>query len=575
MTSRGLRIEIPLCSALKFVPKLVSSILQWDHQEPPNPMLQCHHEDDFLHVLGIPLRQVLPSSKEEFIRFPKTMPIPIQQGCWKSAPMKVIYIKNYQTSLPDTSQMRRILIRTFPTQGTGYRFAAACPQSNWDSRKRVISTHVNEHVSPRWISAILFQNKDAHNFVILFGFSRPWLKYKIAQWCGKILRFYIGFLFMILGHLNHLFLFLYRERNFQFSWLDRLSSLGDTIRIGAYCQVTPLNPADQPLHELLQTDIPFWPRTNAKLERHRVTVSLKEDVVMGEAMFIADIHLYPADEYRESNKRRFEVLSLLSLALFEWKLLRSLSVSVSIILLLYAVPLAKLNWNYRFLPQQLLQVWAFLQGLSIPYIIILSTSSSVILSLCTASLAKLNWNYHFLLQHLLWMSATQLGLLVSLGIILLLYAPAIAAINRHYDFFLRHLLLMWTFRRVLSASLRTTLLLYRAPHAELDWKYSFLSHFFLLPATVPMVLTWLVLLSIILSHSAVLTELVWGLSLLLQCPLLRRGFPDVHLFLVFSIVGCLFAIYLANLLGLGWVLKIAITLLSILKVLMEDSTFST
>src|SRR5205814_5152756 len=73
---------------------------------------------------------------------------------------------------------------------------------------------------------------------------------------------------------------------------DPVQLLLDRLLSKVRCHIVKLGPTSKPLDELLKENGPLWWTRIATLGDYTIEANLKEEVVMGERMFVADMNVF-------------------------------------------------------------------------------------------------------------------------------------------------------------------------------------------------------------------------------------------------------------------------------------------
>jgi hypothetical protein len=142
--SKGLRIKLPIHVA---------------HDGEQFGLLNCHYENDLLHVLAIPLRRVGP---DEFIT---GQICTVSQDLWRHTSVRKVYLRKDVPQLAriDDNREHGFLVKEQAFYGQGYRLSAVYPHNRWNSTNRTIFPWPDSYDSVRRRgyrhALLLFQNE--------------------------------------------------------------------------------------------------------------------------------------------------------------------------------------------------------------------------------------------------------------------------------------------------------------------------------------------------------------------------------------------------------------------------------
>ena len=119
ITSKGLRIKLPI---------------HINHEGESFGLLNCHHENDLLHILAIPLRRVGP---DEFIT---GQICAVPQDLWHHTSVRKIYLRKDvpRPVLVDENREHGFLIKKQTSYSLGYNLSAVYPHNRWNSTNQTI-----------------------------------------------------------------------------------------------------------------------------------------------------------------------------------------------------------------------------------------------------------------------------------------------------------------------------------------------------------------------------------------------------------------------------------------------------
>ncbi|CZR68086.1 uncharacterized protein PAC_17985 [Phialocephala subalpina] len=272
MTSRGLRIEIPL--------------------SPHNhALLQCRRENDYQRILAIPLKPIQSSNDDEFTRIGKTGLV--LTDYWKRISLKTVYIsKRIENIVTQAGLMRphRMLLRTLPPPETGYQLVAVHPPEHWSSEENMIYNLENWGKEPRWEAALLFKKKGTDDLVVLVGFFQS----QTTEMVAKTLQLLISFI-QITSLSSRILSGSDDGLPKPTDWLglgfELVSILLDRFQAEQWRYIALTQKKSRPLDELLAgTDMRLSTVRN-RLGPLQVRVALKEEVIMGEQLLVTDFDI--------------------------------------------------------------------------------------------------------------------------------------------------------------------------------------------------------------------------------------------------------------------------------------------
>ena len=352
MTNRGLRLELPLCPISGF-----------RVEELCYAMLQCRIDDDFSHVLAIPLARILTSKNDgrDFFRVEQAQPRRIPQTSWWSPENRIVHIrKHVQRTTEDTvynfgfGVPPRLLVRNLPRPSQGYRIVAQYPSGAWDPRlgNFRMSLDPQRFLLPQ--AGFIIADRKGHYIAVLFGYSLSLF---------TMLMMLTQYEDVDLGNFQELGARIRRgalkprtvaqelKHGLPFGPSQVLPPLIDNSqKLQPWCHVVRLDITDdadlkmqrkhtasdnrvaEVLERLASRSGPWWPTTKIKLEKDHMEVKIKEEVLMGKTTYIADIHCYTNDEYLKMRGKRLSALVVLTVMLLtEWVWLSEPALSFALI----------------------------------------------------------------------------------------------------------------------------------------------------------------------------------------------------------------------------------------------------
>ena len=316
ITGRGLQLTTPLC------PIHVFHVEQLSYA-----MLQCRNEEDNDHVLAIPIggTHSARQSGNNFFRVGQALPFRIPLSYRWRASMRTVYLKKRKGDnddifvQPSWTSAPRIIVRMPPIKFQDYRITAEYPNDVWNSARQEFRPTETKWNQIGRVGFLVSSVKSRERFAIIISDAfEPLQGLLVAAWLG-ISYLVVKSEIRTLSVTNYLAEGSMQPRTFfrplKFGWLYMAGERMTTI-LSLFGDINPLQPCcwvvevekdvkrlrDQDALSAYVVSRNDWQYSTARCRtkgaKHSISVTSRQEFVMGEKTIIVDMDLLSESQHR-------------------------------------------------------------------------------------------------------------------------------------------------------------------------------------------------------------------------------------------------------------------------------------